>query len=111
MGGKKSFRDHKLFHIVVKIFGYILLIIGLIGLIMPILPGWALIIVGLMILGEESLVGRNVIHRLPEKFQKRFKKKGQGSAESRKTAEGQPDGKERTGSEEHKGEGQTKSPR
>jgi uncharacterized protein YqgC (DUF456 family) len=54
--------------------GTTLLILGLIGLLMPIMPGWPLIIPGLILIGTESRFGRwihrwtpGVVKRLIEK--------------------------------------------
>lgn len=56
------------------ILGYILLFIGVLGLILPILPGWALIIPGLILIGSESKVGKWVHDRLPKKIRILFEK-------------------------------------
>ena len=47
--------------IIVTIVGLIVLLIGLAGLILPILPGWALIFVGLAILATEYVWAQRLL--------------------------------------------------
>ena len=46
-----------------------LVLIGIVGLIMPIMPGWVFIIPGLIILGEYSPPIQRLVHWLKEKFE------------------------------------------
>ena len=52
--------------------GILLVIIGLIGWILPVIPGWPALIPGLLILGEYF----PPIHRMNEKIKARFFKDG-----------------------------------
>lgn len=45
--------------------GSVLLFIGVLGLILPVLPGWLLIIPGLFLLGENTKVSRFIISKMP----------------------------------------------
>ncbi len=56
------------------ILGYNLLFIGVLGLLLPILPGWPLIIPGLILIGNESKIGKWVYDRLPTKIRVIFEK-------------------------------------
>ncbi len=44
---------------VVRFFGTFLVLLGILGLILPFIPGWILIIIGALLLGEESRLGKN----------------------------------------------------
>ena len=46
-----------------------LILIGIVGLIMPVMPGWIFIIPGLMILAEYSKSARRLLDWLKEKFE------------------------------------------
>lgn len=54
-----------------NIFAIFLIIIGFSGLILPILPGWPLIIWGLFIIGGSALVDKKILRYLPKKTRKR----------------------------------------
>jgi uncharacterized protein YqgC (DUF456 family) len=60
-------------HWLIQLLAIILLILGLAGLALPILPGWILIILALILLGEESVVGSYIHRRLPAPIQRRIK--------------------------------------
>jgi uncharacterized membrane protein YbaN (DUF454 family) len=46
-----------------------LILIGIVGLIMPVMPGWVFIIPGLMILAEHSKSARRLLDWLKAKFE------------------------------------------
>ena len=46
-----------------------LILIGIVGIIMPVMPGWVFIIPGLMILAEYSKSARRLLNWLKEKFE------------------------------------------
>jgi uncharacterized protein YqgC (DUF456 family) len=52
--------------------GSILLFIGVLGLILPVLPGWLLIIPGLFLLGENTKVSRFIISKMPHAVRKKM---------------------------------------
>jgi hypothetical protein len=52
--------------------GVVLIAIGILGLALPILPGWILIFVGLALLGEDTRISRAVIAKMPPKVKERF---------------------------------------
>jgi uncharacterized membrane protein YbaN (DUF454 family) len=52
--------------------GSILLTIGVLGLILPILPGWLLIIPGLFLLGENTKVSRFIISKMPHAIRQKM---------------------------------------
>lgn len=60
--------------------GVFLVIIGIIGWILPVIPGWPALIPGLLILGEYF----PPIHRMNEKIKRRFFKDGKGPWEKHK---------------------------
>jgi uncharacterized protein YqgC (DUF456 family) len=52
--------------------GSVLLTIGVLGLILPILPGWLLIIPGLFLLGENTKVSRFIISKMPHAIRQKM---------------------------------------
>jgi uncharacterized protein YqgC (DUF456 family) len=57
--------------------GSILLAIGVLGLLLPILPGWLLIIPGLFLLGENTKVSRFIISKMPHAVRKKMQSQKQ----------------------------------
>ena len=51
--------------------GYAFLIIGLLGLLNPLIPDWLLLIPAMKILGKKSWIGRILYRRLPKTVRKR----------------------------------------
>ena len=51
--------------------GIILLVLGLLGWVLPILPGWAFVIPGLMLLGREFHWARRTLHWLKNRLTKK----------------------------------------
>lgn len=49
-------------------FGIILIIVGIVGLILPVMPGWVFIIPGLMILGDYFPPVRRLLNWAKSKF-------------------------------------------
>lgn len=60
--------------------GFILIAIGLLGLFMPVLPGWFLIIAGLVILGEKTWLSRFIIGKLPPKIREKLQARTNGKS-------------------------------
>lgn len=52
--------------------GCFLIFLGVLGLILPVLPGWIFIIVGLILVGNKSKIGGWIYKRLPTKIQSSF---------------------------------------
>jgi hypothetical protein len=52
-------------HFFLQLLAYMLLLLGIAGLLLPIVPGWPLILLALVILGEESLLGGHIYRRMP----------------------------------------------
>jgi len=61
-------------HILIQVLGIICLLIGIVLLIIP-GPGWLLIIIGVLLLGEESPLGRWIIEKLPHPVRKEIRKR------------------------------------
>ena len=64
----------RMLHKVLPVVGFVCIIVGLVGLVLPVIPGIALIIIGLVILGEESVVTGWILNRLPASLQTRIRK-------------------------------------
>jgi len=56
-----------------------LIILGLTGIIMPVLPGWIFLIMGVIMLGEGFPVFRERLNRYLESILKNFEKRGRES--------------------------------
>lgn len=63
----------RLFHRLLKLTGFLFIILGVIGLIFPVIPGLVFLILGIIILGEESFVASWIINRLPQKQREKVK--------------------------------------
>jgi len=60
------------------IFGVTLLVLGLVGLVMPIMPGWIFVIIGLLVLGykkEVLLIKEKIVKFLKYRRKKNTRKK------------------------------------
>lgn len=82
-GPAEGSRRSRTVHLLLKIAGFAALLVGLLGLILPVIPGIPLIFVGLLILGEESIVSGWIIKRLPAPLRDRIR----GLLRSRKDAQ------------------------
>lgn len=51
--------------------GVILIVLGLAGIVLPILPGWALIIAGLLVLSREFLWARRTVSKIRGPLERR----------------------------------------
>lgn len=54
------------------IFGYTIFFVGVAGIVLPILPGWPLMIPGLILMGDDNRVTKWVIVRLPSRLRKKL---------------------------------------
>jgi len=63
---------NRLAHLLIRALAILLLVAGLIGLVLPIVPGWLLIILGIILLGEESRLGSYLHRRLPERVRRKL---------------------------------------
>lgn len=78
----------KMLHKSLRIIGFLCLFLGFFGLLLPIMPGWLLIIVGILIIGEESFVTGWLINKLPPKPRKIVKDRLQKIKDRKKEDEG-----------------------
>ncbi len=51
--------------------GVILIVLGLAGIVLPILPGWALVIGGLLVLSREFAWARRIVNKIREPLERR----------------------------------------
>lgn len=68
---KTSFLIKDILFIVRLLVGFILIVVGLVGLIFPIFPDWILIVVGLLFFDINGHIARAMVKFLPKKFQKK----------------------------------------
>lgn len=73
---KKGF-IHRYKHIILKILAVFFLLLGLLGFVLPVIPGIVFFVLGLILLGEESPLRQKIIAMLPEKMRKAIEKKEQ----------------------------------
>jgi uncharacterized membrane protein HdeD (DUF308 family) len=71
---KEQPQKSKSTHIAIQILGIICLLAGVFMLITP-GPGWLLIIIGVLLLGEESPLGRWIISKLPHPVRQEIRKR------------------------------------
>lgn len=62
----------RIIHIVLKVVGFLFLFSGFLGIVLPLIPGPILIILGVLILGEEVAISRWVIKRMPKFMQEKL---------------------------------------
>lgn len=62
-------------HIIVKVLSIVFLLLGLAGFVLPVIPGIPFLIIGLILLGEESKLGQKILSVLPEKIRNEIKKR------------------------------------
>lgn len=67
-GKKIRFVEQDAIYILRLLLGFLLFVIGIIGLIFPVVPGWALIFVGLFLFDTDSKIRRKIISLIPEKY-------------------------------------------
>jgi uncharacterized membrane protein YbaN (DUF454 family) len=65
-GDKKT--KGKFVYVLIQVLGVFLLILGVLGILLPILPGWPLIFFGLLILGADVAFRDRIINIFPERF-------------------------------------------
>lgn len=63
-----------IFHKTLRAFGVLFLFAGLLGLVFPLIPGIPLLILGIIILGEESIFTGWIMRFLPERLKNKIKK-------------------------------------
>jgi uncharacterized membrane protein YbaN (DUF454 family) len=62
-------------HIIIKILAVFFLMLGVLGLFLPVMPGVVFLVIGLILLGEESWLGQKIILLLPKKVKEAIKEK------------------------------------
>lgn len=77
---KEKLAKQKGVHLFIKILAVLCLIIGILGTVLPVIPGIPFFILGVILLGEESPLGQKIISYLParirDEIRKRQQKKG-----------------------------------
>jgi len=64
----------KLLHFFLKILGIVLVLAGILGLFFPVIPGTPLLVIGILILGEESWISKNILKLFPRKIREVLQK-------------------------------------
>lgn len=72
---KDLFRYHLMVSIILKTAGILFLFIGLMGLILPVIPGIVFLILGILILGEDFILSRWILSKMPASWRTKFQKK------------------------------------
>ncbi len=60
--------------VIVTIIGYLFLLLGVIGAILPVLQGWLFFLIGLTLLARTTPWAKRLLHKLRERFPKLAKK-------------------------------------
>ena len=55
--------------------GVLAIIFGIAGLVLPIIPGWLLIIIGVLILGEKNKISKFILNKLPKQVKEALMKR------------------------------------
>jgi len=75
---KRQIRQNKIANTAVMVVGIFFLFLGLVGFILPVVPGFLFIIIGLIILGEEFFLTRWIIKKSPKSVQDRLARRKEG---------------------------------
>ncbi len=59
---------------IVYILGWGFILLGIVGLFLPVLQGIFFLLVGLLILSKESRLARNLIHRIRNRYPEQYQK-------------------------------------
>jgi uncharacterized membrane protein YbaN (DUF454 family) len=59
----------RLAHALLTYLGYFFCGIALIGLFVPLMPSWPFALIGILLIGEESALGKRLQTKLPERMQ------------------------------------------
>jgi len=71
---KVRFIEKDIVFVLRLIAGYLLVIIGLIGLIFPIMPDWILILIGIGLFDTEGVLRKKIIKMIPQKYRLKAEK-------------------------------------
>ena len=58
--------------ILILLFGWLFIVLGIVGLFLPILQGILFIVIGLMILSKESTVAKGIVFHFKKRYPKPF---------------------------------------
>lgn len=72
---KRQIRQNKYLNPVVTAIGLFFIFLGLLGFILPVIPGILLLIIGIIILGEEFFLTRWIIKKSPKAVQDRLQRR------------------------------------
>jgi len=61
-------------HLALKIIGTVSVLVGILGLLLPVLPGIPFLIIGFILLGEKSIITKRVIRKLPKPARDKIEK-------------------------------------
>jgi len=61
-------------YIIRLLVAFVFIIVGLIGIILPIIPDWPLLLVGIVLLDTHGVFRRKIIKKTPQKYKKLLKK-------------------------------------
>lgn len=79
---KRQIRQNKVANSIVMGIGIFFVFLGLLGFILPIIPGILFLILGIVILGEEFFLTRWIIKKSPKSVQDRLRKRNNKDKDS-----------------------------
>jgi len=71
---KKQIRQNRYLNPFVMVVGIFFVFLGLLGFILPVIPGIVFLAIGLVILGEEFFLTRWILSKLPQKNRNRVRR-------------------------------------
>jgi hypothetical protein len=71
---KLKFVEKDILFVLRLVAGYILIVVGFIGLLFPIVPDWILILVGIGLFDTQGNLRRKILKMLPQKYQSKVEK-------------------------------------
>lgn len=74
---KKEKGKKKDVHVAIKVLAVVFIVIGILGTVLPVIPGVPFFILGVILLGEESPLGQKIISYLPARVREEIKKRQQ----------------------------------
>ncbi|MBI3811429.1 MAG: PGPGW domain-containing protein [Nitrospirae bacterium] len=58
----------------IYLIGWFFILLGIVGLFLPVLQGILFILIGLLVLSKESVTARNIIHKIEKRYPTQYRK-------------------------------------
>jgi len=77
-----AFAKKTLIHLI----GWSFILLGIVGLFLPILQGILFLLIGLLVLSKESVIAKNLLHRIEKRYPDQYRKMHEYNEQLKKTA-------------------------